>query len=87
MKIKPPDHYARFGALPLLLSLSPPPQSFNAQTQKTRSNTITVQVNKPRASVSPHQFGIFFGDINFGRTAAFTPNSSRTARLNFPTAS
>src|SRR5262245_57075560 len=73
--------YVCFGAPALLLNLWFLPQSFDARTQ---SNTIVVQVDKPRAAVSPNQFGIFFEDINFGADGGIYAELIKNRSFEFP---
>ncbi|MBX0289305.1 alpha-L-arabinofuranosidase [Hymenobacter sp. HSC-4F20] len=44
-----------------------------AQTKPTAANTLTVQVNKPGAPVSPIMYGLFFEDINFAADGGLYP--------------
>src|SRR5689334_20508104 len=74
-------HYVCFGVLALLLIFRFLPQSFDARTQ---SNMIVVQVDKPRAAVSPNQFGIFFEDINFGADGGIYAELIKNRSFEFP---
>ncbi|MBI1764581.1 MAG: carbohydrate binding domain-containing protein [Acidobacteria bacterium] len=56
-------------------------QPFKAHTQ---SHTITVQVDKPRAAVSPNQYGIFFEDINFGADGGIYAELIKNRSFEFP---
>ena len=76
--------YVRGAAAPLLLAACLPLQPFNAQTRTTQSQTVTVQVDKPRAPVSPHQFGIFFEDINFGADGGIYAELVKNRSFEFP---
>ena len=50
----------------------------------TQTNTITVQVDKPRAQVAPNQFGIFFEDINFGADGGIYAELVKNRSFEFP---
>ncbi len=67
-----------FGAV-LLIALG----ALNANAQ---TPTIEVQVNKPGAAVSPHQFGIFFEDINFGADGGIYAELVKNRSFEFPDA-
>ncbi|HEV8368444.1 MAG TPA: alpha-L-arabinofuranosidase C-terminal domain-containing protein [Pyrinomonadaceae bacterium] len=62
----------------LSLSLQAP----SALAQNT--NTITVQVDKPGADISPTMFGIFFEDINFGADGGLYPERVKNRSFEFP---
>ena len=49
-------------------------------------NTITVQVSKPGADISPTMFGIFFEDINFGADGGLYPERVKNRSFEFPDA-
>ena len=51
---------------------------------QAQSNTITVQVDKPGASISPTMFGIFFEDINFGADGGLYPERVKNRSFEFP---
>ena len=55
--------------------------SLRAQTQ---SNTITVQVDRPGAAISPTLFGLFFEDINFGADGGLYPERVKNRSFEFP---
>lgn len=46
--------------------------------------TINVQVDKPRAAVSPNQYGIFFEDINFGADGGIYAELIKNRSFEFP---
>jgi alpha-L-arabinofuranosidase len=46
--------------------------------------TITVQVDKPGADISPTMFGIFFEDINFGADGGLYPERVKNRSFEFP---
>jgi len=81
MKMEQLNRYVRFGMAMFLLAVCLPLGPFNAGAQ---SNTITVQVDKPRAAVSPHQFGIFFEDINFGADGGIYAELIKNRSFEFP---
>jgi len=48
------------------------------------TNTITVQVDKAGAAISPTMFGIFFEDINFGADGGLYPERVKNRSFEFP---
>lgn len=56
-----------------------PSQFVSAQT-----TSITVQVNKPGASVPSTLFGLFFEDINFGADGGLYPERVKNRSFEFP---
>ena len=64
----------RLVALLLLFSLT---NTVNAQT-------ITVQVDKPGATINPNQFGVFFEDINFGADGGMYAELVKNRSFEFP---
>ena len=46
--------------------------------------TVTVQVDKPGAEISPTMFGIFFEDINFGADGGLYPERVKNRSFEFP---
>jgi len=46
--------------------------------------TVTVQVDKPGADISPTMFGIFFEDINFGADGGLYPERVKNRSFEFP---
>jgi len=48
------------------------------------TSTITVQVDKPGADISPTMFGIFFEDINFGADGGLYPERVKNRSFEFP---
>ena len=46
--------------------------------------TITIHTDRPGAAVSPHQFGIFFEDINFGADGGLYAELIRNRSFEFP---
>jgi alpha-L-arabinofuranosidase len=53
--------------------------SLDAQT-----NTITVQVDRPGAAISPTLFGLFFEDINFAADGGIYPEQVKNRSFEFP---
>jgi alpha-N-arabinofuranosidase len=51
-----------------------------AQTQ----STITAQVDRPGAAISPTLFGLFFEDINFGADGGLYPERVKNHSFEFP---
>ena len=47
-------------------------------------NTITVQVDRPGAAISPTMFGLFFEDINFGADGGLYPERVKNRSFEFP---
>jgi alpha-L-arabinofuranosidase len=68
----------------LLLAVCLPLQPVKAQTNSPQNHTILVQIDKPRASVSPNQFGIFFEDINFGADGGIYAELIKNRSFEFP---
>ena len=66
----------------LVCSLSLCLQLPSALAQNTSS--ITVQVDKPGADISPTMFGIFFEDINFGADGGLYPERVKNRSFEFP---
>src|SRR5262250_1771969 len=58
-----------------------PPLSLLGNSQ---SNTITVQVDRPGAAISPTLFGLFFEDINFGADGGLYPERVKNRSFEFP---
>src|SRR5262249_37986917 len=56
------------------------------QRQFTRAqpNTITAQVDRPGAAISPTLFGLFFEDINFGADGGLYPERVKNRSFEFP---
>lgn len=54
------------------------------QFAQTQSNTITVQVDRPGAPISPTLFGLFFEDINFGADGGLYPERVKNRSFEFP---
>ncbi len=50
------------------------------------NQTVTVQVDKPGASISGHQFGVFFEDINFGADGGIYAELIKNRSFEFPDA-
>lgn len=48
------------------------------------TSTITVNVSKPGADISPTMFGIFFEDINFGADGGLYPERIKNRSFEFP---
>lgn len=61
---------------------------FTAQPQiiTAQSHTITVQVDKPGAAISPSMFGVFFEDINFAADGGIYPERIKNRAFEFSTA-
>jgi alpha-L-arabinofuranosidase len=57
---------------------------FAAQTQPAAAQTITVQADRPGASISPTLFGLFFEDINFGADGGLYPERVKNRSFEFP---
>src|SRR5262245_30820359 len=57
-----------------------------SQTQiaNTQPNTITVQVDRPGAAISPTMFGLFFEDSNFGADGGLYPERVKNRSFEFP---
>ena len=55
---------------------------FAAQT--AAAQTITVQTDRPGASISPTLFGLFFEDINFGADGGLYPERVKNRSFEFP---
>jgi alpha-N-arabinofuranosidase len=49
-----------------------------------QSNTISVEVNRPGAAISPTLFGLFFEDINFGADGGLYPERVKNRSFEFP---
>src|SRR5262249_58296014 len=54
------------------------------QIAKTQPNTVTVQVDRPGAAISPTMFGLFFEDINFGADGGLYPERVKNRSFEFP---
>jgi alpha-L-arabinofuranosidase len=54
------------------------------QSAQTQPNTITVQVDRPGAAISPTMFGLFFEDINFGADGGLYPERVKNRSFEFP---
>lgn len=52
-------------------------------TVAAQSNTITVQVDKPGAAISPSMFGVFFEDINFAADGGIYPERVKNRAFEF----
>src|SRR5215510_6603269 len=50
----------------------------------TQSNSVTVQVDRPGAAISPTMFGLFFEDINFGADGGLYPERIKNRSFEFP---
>jgi alpha-N-arabinofuranosidase len=61
------------------LSLAP----LRARLASAQSNTITVQVDRPGAAISPTNFGLFFEDINFGADGGLYPERVKNRSFEF----
>jgi len=48
------------------------------------SATVTVQLDKPGADISPTMYGIFFEDINFGADGGLYPERVKNRSFEFP---
>ncbi|MGH9937572.1 MAG: alpha-L-arabinofuranosidase C-terminal domain-containing protein, partial [Blastocatellia bacterium] len=57
---------------------------FWGQFANTQSNTITAQVDRPGAAISPTMFGLFFEDINFGADGGLYPERVKNRSFEFP---
>jgi alpha-N-arabinofuranosidase len=59
---------------------------FVAQAQPVfaQASSITVQVDKPGAAISPTLFGLFFEDINFGADGGLYPERVKNRSFEFP---
>lgn len=55
-----------------------------AQAATAQTSTITVQVDKPGANISPTLFGLFFEDINFGADGGLYPERVKNRSFEFP---
>ncbi|MBS1809719.1 MAG: alpha-L-arabinofuranosidase [Acidobacteria bacterium] len=51
-----------------------------------QGNSITVQVDKPGAAISPSMFGVFFEDINFGADGGIYPERIKNRSFEFTNA-
>jgi alpha-L-arabinofuranosidase len=51
---------------------------------RAQSDAITVQVDRPGASISPTLFGLFFEDINFGADGGLYPERVKNRSFEFP---
>src|SRR5215210_827985 len=71
---------ARFAAMICAACLMVQVQIASAQT----GSTITVQVDKPGAAISPTLFGLFFEDINFGVDGGLYPERVKNRSFEFP---
>src|SRR5919199_3070806 len=49
-----------------------------------QASTITVQVDRPGASIAPTLFGLFFEDINFGADGGLYPERVKNRSFEFP---
>jgi alpha-N-arabinofuranosidase len=67
-------------ALTGALCLTPP----RGQFAQTRSDAVTVQVDRPGAAISPTLFGLFFEDINFGADGGLYPERVKNHSFEFP---
>lgn len=56
-------------------------RTFSARAQ---SHTVTVQVDKTGAAISPRQYGIFFEDINFGADGGIYAELIKNRSFEFP---
>src|SRR5215813_13384494 len=50
----------------------------------TQSNSVSVQVDRPGAAISPTMFGLFFEDINFGADGGLYPERIKNRSFEFP---
>src|SRR5262245_4337421 len=57
---------------------------FRRQFTQAQPNTITVQVDRPGAAISPTLFGLFFEDINFGADGGLYPERIKNKSFEFP---
>src|SRR5438067_1629971 len=48
------------------------------------NGTITVQVDRPGAAISPTLFGLFFEDINFAADGGLYPERVKNRSFEFP---
>jgi alpha-L-arabinofuranosidase len=55
-----------------------------AQVASAQTNTITVQVDRPGATIAPTMFGLFFEDINFGADGGLYPERVKNKSFEFP---
>jgi alpha-L-arabinofuranosidase len=53
------------------------------QFAQTQTNTITVQLDRPGATISPTLFGLFFEDINFGADGGLYPERVKNRSFEF----
>ena len=60
--------------------------ALGALNAKAQTPTIEVQVNQPGVAVPPHQFGIFFEDINFGADGGIYAELVKNRSFEFPDA-
>lgn len=56
----------------------------HAQLAFAQASAITVQVDKPGATISPTLFGLFFEDINFGADGGLYPERVKNRSFEFP---
>jgi len=56
----------------------------NEQIAFAQSNTITVQVDRPGATIAPTLFGLFFEDINFAADGGIYPERLKNRSFEFP---
>ncbi|MGI8565497.1 MAG: alpha-L-arabinofuranosidase C-terminal domain-containing protein, partial [Pyrinomonadaceae bacterium] len=56
----------------------------NGQIAFAQSNTITVQVDRPGATIAPTLFGLFFEDINFAADGGIYPERLKNRSFEFP---
>jgi alpha-L-arabinofuranosidase len=54
------------------------------QIANTQANSVTVQVDRPGAAISPTMFGLFFEDINFGADGGLYPERVKNRSFEFP---
>lgn len=91
---KDDTHFSEFGALKMawlvveeLRQMDLPLARFlKNQAVNPEAQTITVQVDKPGASISGRQFGIFFEDINFGADGGIYAELIKNRSFEFPEA-
>jgi alpha-L-arabinofuranosidase len=57
---------------------------WQAQLANTQASTVTVQVDRPGAAISPTMFGLFFEDINFGADGGLYPERIKNRSFEFP---
>src|SRR5262245_8370929 len=55
-----------------------------AQRAQAQSDASTLQVDRPRAAISPTLFGLFFEDINFGADGGLYPERVKNRSFEFP---